>query len=336
MKRVAGFEHAVRLALSATMIVGCGGAMTVQGEIVQPAQVPVRAFPRILVSAAPNPESRDLAARVARHLSRGRSAVEQLEPDAIRALREGGRIERATVVIELQATLTRQDQSHWGLRSRPLDCGPLGCFDPRGGSSMQDIPMLRADLLLRVLDGPSGDTLQEVELSEQETGGDALAMRLRVLDRLADGALALVDQRVERVAVHLYPIDRPEVRRALAAVREGSWSEARRHLELFAHSRHFRSLPRDQRALVLYDLGQARRFDTTVTAEERFAGASRALRAAVRLAPQPLYARAIAALESHRRSRYMVREQQEAMAHNFALSAGAMADTPQPPPQYRN
>ncbi len=335
MMRVAAFEHAVRLALAATFIAGCGGAMTVQGEVVQPAQVPVRAFPRILVTAAGDPESRELALAVARHLSRGRSTVEQLELDVIRQMRDEGRIERATVVIEVHTRLSRQDEPRWSPRNRGLDCGPLGCFDART-SSLEDTPTLRADLAVRVLDGPTGDTLQQVELSEEESGGDALAMRLRVLERLSDRALALLDQRVERVSVHLYPIDRPEVRRALEAAREGSWPEARRHLEELAHSRAFRALPREHRALVLYDLGQARRFDTTLPADARFAGASRALRAAVRLVPQPLYARAIAELESHRRSRFLVREQQEAMAHNFALSAGAAADTPEPPPQYRN
>jgi hypothetical protein len=301
---------------------------------VQPAQIPVRAFPRILVTTRGDPESRELALAVARHLSRGRSSVEQLEQHVLHAMRDEGRIERATVIVEVQATLTREDQSDWSPR-RGLDCGPLGCFDTRG-SGINQVPLLRADLLVRVIDGPSGDALQEVQLSEEEAGNDVLAIRLRLLERLATRALALLDQRVDEVPVHLYPIDRPEIRRALQAARDGSWSEARRHLERFARSRVFHRLPRDQRALVLYDLGQARRFDTALPAEERFAGASRALRAAVRLAPQPLYARAIADLESHRRSRHMVREQQEAMAHNFALSAGSAAATPEPPPRYRD
>lgn len=334
--RVAGFERAVRLAVSAAMLVGCGGGMTVRGEIVQPAQVPVRAFPRILVTASEDPASRDLALAVAQHLAVGRSAVEQLDAAAIEALRAEGRIGRATVVVELRTSLTRRDHPRWTGRNDQLDCGPIGCFDMRS-SAIQDIPVLHADVIVTVLDGPSGNALQEVELSEEESGADVLGMRLRVLERLADRTLALLDQRIEQVSVQLYPVDRPEVRRALEAVRQGRWSDGRRGLEEFAHSRRFRALSRDERALVLYDLGQARRFDTTVPAEQRFADASRALRAAVRLVPQPLYARAIAELEDHRRTGHMVRAQQEAMAHNFAISSGAhRVRTPDPPAHYRD
>ncbi len=335
MKRVAGFDHAVRLALSATLVAGCGGAMAVQGEVVQPAQVPVRAFPRILVTAEDDPESRGLATAVAQHLARGRSAVQQLAPDAVRDMRANGRIERTTVIVHLQTIMSSHTRADWSPRNRGMSCGALGCFDPRG-SSIRHVPVIHAELLVRVLDGPSGNTLQEVELAEEEVGDDELAMRMRVLERLAERTRGLLDQHVQRVVVPLYPLDHPAVRRALAALREGSWSAARRHLEELAHSRAFHGLPREHRALVLYDLGEARRFDTTMPSDERFDGASRALRAAVRLVPIPLYARALADLENHRRSRHMVREQQEAMAHNFAISSGAGDRTPEPPAQYRN
>ena len=59
--------------------------------------------------------------------------------------------------------------------------------------------------------------------------------------------------------------------------------------------------------------------DPSLPAEQRFRYAKRALQRAVRLSPQPIYARALADLESHRRSRAMVIEQAEATAHNFEL-----------------
>lgn len=306
--------------------------MTVQGEVLQPAQVPVRAFPHILVTAPADAESQELARAVARHLALGRSEVEQLAPEAIEAARDDGRIERTTVVVELQSTLSRVDQPAWA-QSDGLDCGPVGCMDP-GHSGMRDVPVLTGNVLVIVWEGASGRALQRVEIAEEESGGDLMGMRLRVLERLVQRTLALLDQRIELVPVHLYPVAHAEVQRALDAVRAGRWGEGRRHLEALVRSPGFRALPADQRALVLYDLGQTRRFDATVPAEQRFAGAMRALRAAVRLVPHPLYAQAIADLERHRRSREMVREQQEAMAHNFALSRPP--DTPEPPARYRD
>lgn len=305
--------------------------MTVQGEVLRPAQVPVRAFPHILVTAPADPESQQLAEAVARHLSLGRSAIERLEPEAIRAAREAGSIERATGIVEVRASLVRRDRPDWS-RGDALECGPAGCLDP-GPGVVRDVPVLAGHVVVTVSEGPSGRTLQRVELSEEETGNDVLAMRLRVLERLVQRTLALLDQRIELVPVHLYPVAHADVQRALTAVREGRWSEGRARLEALVRSEEFRELPADQRALVLYDLGQTRRFDATLPPDQRFASALRALHAAVRLVPHPLYAQAIADLEQHRRSRDMVQEQQEAMAHNFAISRSGAA--PEPPARYR-
>ncbi len=329
---MARLARAAGLALAALASAGCVGAMTVQGEVLQPAQVPVRAFPRILVTAPADAESQELARAVARHLSLGRSEVEQLAPEAIAALRGEGRIERTTVIVELRSTLSRLDQPGWA-QNEGLDCGPVGCVDP-GHAGMRDVPALTGNVHVIVSEGASGRSLQRVEITEEESGGDLMGMRLRVLERLAQRTLALLDHRIELVPVHLYPVAHAEVQRALDAVREGRWGEGRRRLEVLVRSRAFRALPADQRALVLYDLGQTRRFDATLPADQRFQSAMRALRAAVRLVPHPLYAQAIADLERHRRSREMVREQQEAMAHNFALSRPA--DTPEPPARYRD
>lgn len=307
--------------------------MTVRGEIVQPARVPVRAFPRILVTSAEDPESRDLALAVARHLELGRSAVDRLDREAIDRMRAEGQIGRATAVLELRTTMSQRSQAAWG-RDDNLDCGPLGCLESPH-RTVRAVPVLSARVLVIVADGPSGRPLQRVQLSEEERGADLLAMRMRVLERLAAQTMALVDQRIERVPVHLYPVDVPEVREAIATLRDGRWHEGRAQLEAFVDSPRFEALPSDQRARVLYDLGQARRFDGTLPAERRFREARSALRAAVRLVPVPLYAQAIAELEEHRQSRAMVRVQREAMAHNFALPTQSDDDSPLPPQRYQ-
>lgn len=301
----------------ATLLVGCSGALTVRGEVVRPARVPVRAFPRILVTATDDAESREIADNVAAHLTRGRSDVERVGRERIATLRTGGAIPRGAVVLEVRARLIESDRPGWGNRDE-LECGPTGCVESRR-LELRDVPVLEGLLLVSVTDGPSARPLQRVELREEESGADVFGMRLRVLDRLGQAARALLDQRTEHVNVELLPIDRPEVARALDAVRSGDWRAARRALARFVRSDRFGALPADQRARVLYDLGQTLRFDPTLPAEARFDHAERALERAVRLAPEPRYARALADLESHRRSRAMVIEQAEAMAHNFEL-----------------
>lgn len=314
---------------------GCSGALSVRGEIVQPARVPVRAFPRILVTADDAPEAARLADAMARHLAVGRSAVRRLAPTEVDAMRSAGRLHRATGLVHVSLTMSRRDRPAW-MRRDTLDCGPLGCIESRR-PYVEDVPVVRVELVLTVRDARSGRLLQRERVEEEESGMDVLGMRLRVLERVEESALALLDQRPEPVTVELHPVDAPAVRAALAHIAEGSWSEGRARLERFVRSDAFEALPAAQRAVVLYDLGLARRFDATIPAARRFEAAARALRAAIRLVPEPRFASALAELEAHRRSRALVREQQEATAHNFSLARAdeTEAGLPAPPPAYR-
>jgi hypothetical protein len=320
------------LGIAALVLAGCSGALTVHGEVVQPARMPVRAFPHILVTADDTDEARTVADAVARHLSGGRSRVQRLAPREVRALRAATRLPRASVVVRIGVELARHDRPQWA-RRRELDCGPLGCLESRR-AYVRDTPVVVGHLVVTVVDGPSGRALQREELSEEESGVDVLGMRLRVLERLSERTRELVDQRAEAVAVELHPVDHPEVRAALEAIRGGDWSAGRRRLERLIASDAFSALPRRDRALVLYDLGQCRRFDSSLPAERRFDAAAEALRAAVNLVPEPRFAVALGELRAHRRSRDLVLEQHAAMAHNFRLARGEDADVPEPPSHY--
>ncbi len=289
----------------------------------------MRAFPRIVVVSDADPGSSELARAIAGHLEDGRSVVHQMGSETLERLRVAGRVAQATVAVEVRATLTERESPAVGARER-LDCGPAGCMDWR---RLDSAPVVRAQVQLRVADGPTGRLLQELSLDEEEAGPDVLAIRLRLLERLGRRVTALLDQRVEEVQVELHPVDHPAVRAALEAAGAGRWDDARRRLEAFVRSSAFRALPVDARAAALHDLGQARRFDASLPAEQRFAAAARALRAAVRLVPHPRFAHAVAALAAHRRSLAMVQVQQEAMAHNFALARRSHT-TPAPPASY--
>ena len=319
-------------------VAGCSSALTVRGEVVQPAQVPVRAFPRILVTSGASPEADDIANQLAAHLSIGRSNVRRLDPRAVSLLRRTREMPRATVVLDVRVTLVRRDRPEWTRRDT-LSCGPIGCIENRS-PTIQDVPVLVAELALTVIDGSSGRVLQREALSEEDSGADLLGMRLRVLERLGHRALELVDQRAREVPVELHRIEDPRVAAALEAVRAGSWTRGRELLESFRASLDYEALPAEQRALVLYDIGQTLRFDPSMPADRRFDEAASMLRAAIHLVPEPRFAAALGELEAQRHSREMVREQEEAMAHNFALTDGPPSErapsVPNPPDSYRD
>ena len=323
------------LALAAFLVTsGCGSALTVRGDVVLPARIPVRAFPQILVVADDTPESREVARRLVEHLSLGESDVRLAPEGAIQAWREDGRIRRASVIVRVHAQLTEQVRPGWE-RTDSAACAAFGCAQA-DRHVVLDVPVLTGRMTLTVVDGPTGRPLQREAVDDEESGQDILFMRMRVTERLVARALELVDQRTEQVSVRLHPIDHAAVRGALEAIGAGRWMRGRRTLERFVDSTSFETLSTAERALTLYDLGQVCRFDPSLPADERFRRAARALRRAVRLAPQTRYASALADLDAHRQSRARVRAQDDAMAHNFRLAEDlAAASVPDPPASYR-
>lgn len=312
--------------------VGCAGGLTARGAVTYPARVPVRAFPHIVLTTRAGEEAEVVAERLAAHLRDGPSTVRRMRVEELEARRAAGAIAPATGVLSIQLRLTRGDRPEWARREE-LSCGPDGvCLDTRR-PVLESTPVVNARLVLRVSDGQSGRELQREVLAEEEVGEDVLGMRLRVVERLVARAERLIDQRTEPVEVRLEEVDAPEVRAALDAIRGGDWTRGRERLEAVVEQPTFARQPAEVRARVLYDLGQARRFDTTIAAERRFALAGEAMRAAVRLRPESRYAAALAALAAHRRSRAMVIEQAEATAHNSrSPAADQSANAPQSVP----
>jgi hypothetical protein len=320
-------------ALLAVLAMGCGASMMVRGEVLRPASVPVRTFPRIVVSSAGGEESDAAADRLATHLREGSSDIERVSAERVLELRERGELPLGTAIVSIATQLDERLVPQWAARPG------LGCWSPPCTGLRQmyadDIAQLEARLTIVVSDGPSARVLQRMEIDDGESGGDPIGMRLRVLARLTERLLALVDQRTEQVQVELLPIDHPEARAALERIDAGEWSEGRRALEALARGDVGRALDPAQRARLLFDVGQARRFDPSLPIDERLASARRALFRAVRLDPQPIYARALSDLEAHRQSIVLIDQQREATAHNFALVDDARVQVPAPPASYQ-
>src|SRR5690606_24563446 len=142
---------------------------------------------------------------------------------------------------------------------------------------------LRGVLDVTVRDGPTGRVLQRARVVARSERMRFERLRARVMARLRARLLARFDVRRERVAVDLLEVESvPEVDRAVAAAAAGDWARARNSLERLA--RNARGLEPEQRARLLYNLGQARRFDPS-PGPQRLPLAARALREAARLDP---------------------------------------------------
>lgn len=316
---------------------GCAPTSTVTAHVVRPAQVPVRSFPRVWIAARHSPEAH-MADALARHLAGGdgvevrRVDVEDLEP-----ARRADRIPVATAVVLLEMSFEREVRTEWTTRPSTV-CGSYGCSTvPR--SYPYDVPILRGLLEVRVYDGPSAEVLQEVVLEETDRGRTDAALRRRVSDALLRRLLAMVDQRFEQVRVVLLDVELDGVDGVVDVIRQGDWHGGRVRLEKLATTQEADRLDPEQRARLLYVLGQARRFDPAVLEDphRQLLLAEEALRRARELDDRPLYRRALEDLARHREEVLVVLRQRAAAERNErqARSARSAAPSvPEPPPSY--
>ncbi len=319
------------LGLVVCSVLGCASGTVVGARVLRPAVVPLRAFPRVWVTRGHLLEEVTLSEALGAHLTElGGVEVSFVDLDSLEPARTAGRIPPATIVVITQIDFHESTDSRWTSRPETV-CGSAGCYAGRR-TYVYDVPTLRAVLTLTVHDGPTAQLRQRLRLKADEEGRDYDVMRHRATAALVDRLLPLVDQRVENVRVVLYGVDVPEVEAAVRTIARGEWTAGRRALEHAVRSDAVRALEPSERARVLYDLGQARRFDpSTLTDPERhFRAAEHALRAAIRLDPDRRYRRALAELAAHREGVELVREQQDAAEHNFRVGQGV----PEPPPGY--
>lgn len=332
-----GRTRALGVALVACAAAACSGAVTVNARVVTPAAVPLRAFPRIWVAAGVLATDGVLADRLAAHLRVGaRSAVKRVSIDRLERPRHAGEIPQATVIVLLESDFDETTRTEWTTRPETV-CGPLGCYTTQRPYSY-DVPTVVGQLVLTVYDGPSGRVLQRLTVRSRSAGAGYEDLQTRVVENLARRLLQLVDQRARVVEVDLWPVAVARVRAAVAKIAAGQWRQGRLLLERFARTTEMHRLEPEDRARVLYDIAQARRFDESfeqspVTRLER---AERVLRHALELDPEEgRYARALAEIAEQRRDEALLREQRDAAEHNFRLGAPPPPGVPDAPPSYR-
>jgi len=316
-------------------LAGCGGATTVSGTVVHPAEVPVRSFPRVWIAGGHLDHELELLDSLAAHLRGGRAEVRRVELDDLEPMRVAGRIPPATVVLILDVRMEEATRPEWTTRPETV-CGPMGCYTSNR-SVVYEVPVLKARATLTVYEGPSARIQQRARAESLHEGRDYDVMRRRAVRDLKEKILAMVDQRREEVHVDLLEVDVPEVERAIGVIDQGNWSEGRRILDASWDTPTVQALDDEDKARVLYDIGQARRFDPSTLGDHdaHFAAAERAFRAALRHdRDEEIYAEALEALERHRRQVAVVRAQEEAAEHNYRMATPPRG-VPPPPPSYQ-
>ncbi len=304
--------------------------MRVRGEVVHPAEIPVRAFPRIWLVLSTTPQERSLATALAQHLD-GEADVELVELRDLEPLRFAHRIPPATVVVLPRLAFVRGVESRWTSRPQTI-CGSVGCYRTRR-SYQYDVPTLVARATLTVYDGPSATVLQEARSEVSDEGRDYDVMENRAVETLSQRLSQKLDQRVEVVSVELLEVDDPEVERALDAIDDGDWAGGRRALEALKDRGALDRLLPEDHARVLYDLSMARLYDCSTLDHpaRHFASARAAALEARELDPQPRYRQALFEVEAHRKRFLAVQRQDQAREHNYRVGEGI----PEPPAAYR-
>jgi hypothetical protein len=332
----------IGLLLAVLLVTACSGRMAVRSTVLMPPELPVRVFPEIAVVPGAGPNDRELAQAIAAHLAAStESRVESLDEEQLEARRAHGELGPASAVLRVTSRIIEATRPM--LRTRPeTACSPWRCTtQPR--TVVDDVPVVFGVLVLRVEEGRSQRVLEELTLEEREEGADPLSMRMRVALRLRRRAIALVDSGEQHVEVELAAVGDRDVSAALDAIQQGRAAEGRAALERIVGGASFAQRPDDDRAKVLFNLGQARRLEAHAYArarrvapaeiEDRLAAAERAIQDALRLRPEAMYARAIRQIADERRARARLRAQEDAASHNFALDRAP--DVPEPPPAYR-
>ena len=322
-------HHALGLTLS-FVLCACGGSTSVTARVIHPAAIPLRAHPEIWIAIGGLPEEELLSATVSADLTQGETEVRQVHIDQLEPARLAGRIPPGSAVVIFEIEFDESTVTRWGSRPDTL-CGPAGCYTTTR-SYAYNVPAVGVTLKLTVYDGPSAQVKHRMTLRERDSGRDFDDLRNRSVMRLAERVRILVSRRREDVDVELLDVDHPMVERALRTLREGDWPRGRAILEEVPNSTGWRALDRPTRARILYNLGQARRFDpsTMENAPRHFRAAKSALSAAARLDPNPVYQQALEDLALDRARSERLRRQDQNAARNFATRRDAPSLPPVP------
>lgn len=324
----------ITLVAASAITVACGGSSAIV-TMTTPARLPLKTIPNVYLIAGDD-DVEPLIPFLGEALELGGVRVEVVTEAGVEALRLEGRMPSASAVVLLDLRYRSGIATRARDRNETL-CGPRGCIT-RPRTVFVQVPVLEALLVVEVRAGPHNQPLQELRFeAEADASVVDVLQRDNVIRQLREQLLETLDPQRRSLRVRLRPLQLEGAEGALRALREGEWTRGRHALERMRVPAD--ALSDEDRAAYYYDLGVARRFDprTLASDEERhFDAAEDALRIAVRLDPQPLYAGALQDVQQHRRERALLAAQAEAAGENFRGGDDrSNRDAPPPPDAYR-
>lgn len=239
-------------------ISACGGHGGFVGEVLHPAELPVRAFAPIVVAHANDADSIAVATGVVEALVRGGTEARTI--GALETVPPGGRLR-----IEVAARFRHRSEIRWSTRPENV-CGPYGCY-VRQVSYPYDVSVLVGEAVLRIFDVTSGSLLAERTALRELAGGDGEYRRAGLRGELIALISSWIDPRIERVRVDFRRVRIDGVSRAREHARASRWDEAATELEAVVASDSFTARTPSVRADVLHDLALAIRFGSRARTE---------------------------------------------------------------------
>lgn len=324
------FASWLAVAVCTALLAGCSHTLTLNARVIEPAGIPVRAFPHVWVDRGELLPEQEVARVFVEYLQQTPGLHARLvNRDELSAARAGGTVPAASVLVVVGVHTIDLSRVEWTTRHQTV-CDALGCFSVPNTVSY-DIPVMEGELRISVQDAASGQELQRAVVKAREEGRSYDDMLPRLLVTLSDRLQRLAEQRALRVEVDLLEVDHPVMERALSLAEAGNWLAARDAVEALVNAGSFASeLEREDQARALYDLSQLMRFAT-----REGEGPLVALKASRTFAERALtlhvhsrYVDALKVIDEDIRRRTMVEDQRAAAEQNFAIDRVL----PSPPP----
>ncbi len=314
------FSFALLLSL---LLAGCVERVVVRAPVLYPAELPVRAFPSLIIAGGDLPEG-DLGESLRAHLSEDRMhdvrrvAVKELEP-----LRKAGTITPFTLVVLLEAGFSMDNAEDYQVRPVQVCDVFYGCYTDFQGM-YGSAPRVIAEVDVTVYEGPTARKLQQSTLDAWRYGNDSAQMRRVLMSELASKLNRAVDVLKSETQAELEPVSElPIVGLALARLKAGQWAEGRDLLEQAA--RQLGGQSRKVQKRVWYDLALARQFAPGPQGldAQAFGGVERAFQLAIKLDGTKRYLRAYQRAKQMRERAQILEDQRRAARQNYALRANA-------------
>jgi hypothetical protein len=309
----------------ALLAASCVRTLTIASAITLPARAPVFVFPSVWVAGGKYEEEIYLLDRLAAFLARDkRREVRRVNADELEPARQAGQISWLTAVVQLSLTLRSSERAYTSMMPMQY-CGPFSCGLTSYGMYSSYMPVLRAEAVLTVYEGPTAHVLSRETFSDYLEGDSSQVLRPELIERLGERLEDGVDLHMERMAFKLQKTGLRGVDDGIASLAIGKYKEGRALLEGAAKS--LGGEKRQIQARALHALGVSRVLAPAPGSAD-LADALAALRQAAQVDPRPLYRDSLQRVEELEKQTKVLVVQQQAFEHNFALAKQAQAASP--------